>query len=127
MKQNPKYMKVECAPACRTCDYVSFEHRCPFDRDAPKAWGPGDLNKMFLRLTTESYYVEKYEPTILSQPPEGPWVITLENVTTKEQCERLIWSGADRGYTRSKTRGKKQFHGNYDYNVKDLRTSHTLG
>ncbi len=124
MKQNPAYMKIQCAPACRTCEYLSFEHRCPFDRTAPNAWGPGDVNKMFERLTTEPYYVEKYEPAILSQPPEGPWVITLENVMTKQQCQRLIRLGADRGYTRSKTRGREQFDGKFASKVSELRSSH---
>ncbi len=79
---------------------------------------------MFERLTTDPYYVEKYEPEILSRPPEGPWVITLEHVTTEEQCDRLIKLGADRGYTRSKDVGKAKFDGSFDSNVHDTRTSH---
>lgn len=104
---NPPYMLLQCAPACQTCHQLSFEHRCPYDKDAPKAWGPGDLDKMFTRLTTEDYYVERFEPTVLSSPPNGPWVITLENVASEEQCKHLIRLGADRGYERSADVGKK--------------------
>jgi prolyl 4-hydroxylase len=105
--QNPKYMLLECAPACQTCHQLSFEHRCPYDRDAPKVWGPGDLNKMFERLTTDEYYIKRFEPTIHSQPPDGPWLITLENVATEEECKRMIQLGADRGYERSQDVGAK--------------------
>ncbi len=122
--QNPRYMTLQCAPACQTCDQISFEHRCPFDRDAPKAWGPGDLNKMFERLTQDPYYVEKFSPEIHSKPPEGPWVITLDNVTTEEQCSKLIQLGADRGYTRSKDVGEVKFDGSFGSKVHETRTSH---
>ena len=105
--QNPKYMLLECAPACQTCHQLSFEHRCPYDRDAPKVWGPGDLNTMFERLTTDEYYIKQFEPTIHSQPPDGPWLITLENVATEEECKRMIRLGADRGYERSQDVGAK--------------------
>ncbi len=121
--QNPNFMTLQCAPACQTCESISFEHRCPFDRNASRAWGPGDLNKMFERLTTETYYVEKYEPTVLSRPPEGPWVITLENLTSKEQCDRMIQLGADRGYERSKAGSKINFDGSRVSKVKETRTS----
>ena len=121
--QNPNFMALQCAPACQTCESISFEHRCPFDRNAPRAWGPGDINKMFERLTTQIYYVEKYEPTVLSRPPEGPWVITLENLTSKEQCDRMIQLGADRGYERSKAGSKINFDGSRVSKVRETRTS----
>ena len=117
-------MLLNCAPACQTCHQLSFDHRCPYDKNAPKVWGPGDLNKMFERLTTEQYYIDRYEPTILSQPPEGPWVITLENVATEDQCKRIIQLGADRGYERSADVGKKKFDGTFDAKIQDTRTSH---
>lgn len=70
-------------------------------------WGPGDLNKMFERITTEPYYIEKYQPNILSKPPEGPWVITMDNVATEEECEKIIQLGTDRGYERSQDVGER--------------------
>jgi prolyl 4-hydroxylase len=103
-KKNPKYMLLHCAPVCQTCHEISFEHRCPFDKDAPTIWQQGDLNKMFERITTEQYYIDKFQPTVLSS---DPWIVTLENVATKEECERMIKLGADRGYERSKDVGEK--------------------
>jgi prolyl 4-hydroxylase len=78
-------MKKNCAPACQSCDYLTVEGRCPIDPDAPNTWGPGDLNRMFTKLT---------------QPP-NPWIITMENVVNNTEAERLIELGAIEGYNRS--------------------------
>lgn len=79
---------------------------------------------MFERLTTDDYYINKYEPTILSQPPKGPWLITLENVATEEQCKHMVKLGGDRGYERSSDVGLKKFDGTFDSKIDDTRTSH---
>jgi len=120
---NPTYMLKECAPVCQSCHELSFEHRCPYDKNDPKAWGPGDLNKMFERLTNDEYYVEKFQPTILSQPPDGPWVVTLENVATEDQCNSIIELGSNRGYERSIEVGAMRFDGTFEPLVHDARTS----
>lgn len=99
-------MLLQCAPVCQTCHQLSFDHRCPYDKNAPVIWAPGDLNKMFERLTSEEYYVQRYEPNILSQPPDGPWIITLENVASQEECARMIELGAIKGYERSEDVGE---------------------
>lgn len=119
---NPPYMLMQCAPSCQTCHQLSFEHRCPYDKNAPKVWGPGDLNKMFNRITTEDYY-KRYSPVILSKPPEGPWVITLDDVATPEECERMIELGRIKGYERSKDVGEKKFDGTFEAVESKDRTS----
>jgi len=78
---------------------------------------------MFKRLTTEEYYVKRFSPTILSQPPTGPWLITLENVATEEECNRLIELGKERGYERSQDVGERKFDGSYDAVTQNSRTS----
>jgi prolyl 4-hydroxylase len=123
-EKNPGYMLLQCAPVCQTCHQLSFEHRCPFDKNAPTAWGPGDLNKLFERITTEPYYVETYQPNILSRPPEGPWVITMENVASEEECQTMIDLGAARGYERSQDVGERKFDGTFASKTQDTRTSH---
>jgi prolyl 4-hydroxylase len=98
-------------------------------------WQPGDLNKMFERITTESEY-EKFEPTVLSRPELlpydttenatyqiGPWVVVLENVVSKEEADRLIDLGAVEGYERSSDVGALQFDGTHGHLVNDGRTS----
>ena len=118
---NPKFMEMECAPSCKTCINLDFNFRCPMDNNAPSIWGPGDLNKMFERITQEPYY-QQFTPTILSQPGvgignfknDGPWVITLDNVVSEEECDALIELGGVRGYEQSYDVGKKKYDGTYD-------------
>jgi hypothetical protein len=92
---NIAYMKKMCAPACMSCDYLSVEGRCPIDPDAPNAWGPGDLDAMFTRLIEEPY-LSDYSVEVLSSPQTtgGPWVITMENVLSEKEAERMIELGA---------------------------------
>lgn len=71
---NPKYMTLQCAPSCQTCDKIDFESRCPWDKENATSVleQAGDLNKLFERIVTEPFY-QKYEPTVHSRPPDGPW------------------------------------------------------
>jgi hypothetical protein len=92
-------------------------------------WGPGDLNKMFTSITTEPYY-QQYNPTILSQPgkpignyDDGPWVITLDNVVSEAECEKLIELGGVSGYEQSYDVGAKKFDGTFDKHLNKERTS----
>ena len=73
---------------------------------------------MFERITQDEYY-KQYTPTILSQPgvgigkykDDGPWVITLHNVVSNEECDELINLGGVRGYEQSYDVGKKKYDG----------------
>lgn len=132
---NPNYMKLNCAAVCQTCDLLDFEARCPLDPNAINAWGPGDLNRFFVNITTLPEF-QKYKPVVHSRPDYvggdnaetsnykiGPWVVTLENFVTDEEADRLIDLGAARGYERSSDVGKMRFDGTYDSNVNEGRTS----
>jgi hypothetical protein len=33
------------SPVCQTCHQLSFVHRCPYDKNAPLVWRPGDLTR----------------------------------------------------------------------------------
>lgn len=94
------------------------------DPDAPDSWGPGDLDKMFRRLSTEPY-LSLYDTKILSSPDStgGPWVITMENVVNETEAERLIELGAIEGYARSADVGKMKADGTFESNVNSGRTS----
>jgi prolyl 4-hydroxylase len=118
-------MKKHCSPVCHSCEYLSIEDRCPIDPDAPNAWGPGGLDKMFTKLTTEPHR-SKYDVEILSSPlttDGGPWVITMENVVSELEAERLIELGAVEGYKRSSDVGKLRADGSHESKVNDGRTS----
>jgi prolyl 4-hydroxylase len=99
------------------------EGRCPIDPNAPEAWGPGDLDEMFTKLTAEPY-LSKYSVEILSSPSTGgPWVLTLDDVVSEEEAERLIELGATQGYKRSTDVGKILPDGNFEEKVSTGRTS----
>ena len=121
---NPGYMKRHCAPLCKSCDYLSIEGRCPIDPEAPLAWGPGDLNKMFTRLTSEPY-LSKYDVKIHSSPDMGnqPWVITMENVISEEESDVLIELGAVEEYKQSADVGKLNADGTFEESFNSGRTS----
>jgi prolyl 4-hydroxylase len=129
---NPKYMTIQCSPACFTCEQLDITVRCPFDQNEPGVWGPGDLNRMFERITTHESY-DKYNVTVWSSPAERdaktaaelPWVITLDDFLSPEECDRLIALGHERGYKRSEDVGKQLFDGTFEPYLNPSRTSTT--
>jgi prolyl 4-hydroxylase len=128
-------MKVNCAPVCESCEEASIETRCRMDPNAKDAWGPGDLNDMFVNITTLPEN-QQYTPKILSRPAVvegddestldyklGPWIVVLENFVTDEECDRLIELGAIEGYQRSSGVGRMKPDGTVEEDVNDGRTS----
>eukprot|EP00536_Pseudo-nitzschia_multiseries_P018229 jgi/Psemu1/228196/e_gw1.2278.9.1 len=152
-ESNKSYMKVQCAPACQTCHLIDMATRCPPLPDAVPALKNGDLNKMFERivdtapgnrtLTEEdrkelaNLEIPEYSVTVHSRPSNEPatevniksdkklppWVITLDNFLTDEECDALIQHGYDTGYKRSEDVGKKKFDGSFDSKISKGRTS----
>ena len=122
---NPAYMTIQCAPACESCLKVDIENRCPLDENEDNdIYKPGDLNKMFERvINTEDPEIAKLSPSVLSQPPDGPWVVSFDSFLTKEEYQVLLKYGEVEGYERSTDVGKRQFDGSYDKHESDSRTS----
>ena len=122
---NPSYMIIQCAPACQSCEKVNIENRCPLNQDGEEdAFKPGDLNRMFERVSNaEDPEIAKYSPSVLSQPPDGPWVVVFDSFLTPEECKVLLEMGDSEGYERSTDVGKRQFDGSYDKHESDSRTS----
>ena len=79
---------------------------------------------MFQRLTSEPF-LSDYSVEVLSSPEKsgGPWVITMDNVITDQETERLIQLGAEEGYRRSTDVGQEQPDGSYNMNINEGRTS----
>jgi prolyl 4-hydroxylase len=123
---NKKYMATSCAPACQTCHLLIFEERCPWTpTNDTNIWKAGDLDAMFERLLTTEI-TEKYEIEVLSRPPEGPWVVTLDNFLTDEETDRLIALGGNKGYDKSMDVGTLQPDGTYsDYESPDRTSTNT--
>ena len=111
------YMMKECAPACQTCgDRYDEEliERCVPNK-TKNIIEKGDLDIMFKRIVGElpndEAVVPDYKVKIHSRPSDGldenqgffsgPWIVTLEDFLTAEECDKLISLGAGRGYERS--------------------------
>lgn len=127
--------------ACRSCNLIDMETRCPKLPDAVPALGPGNLNSMFERivetapgnrtLTDEDRRqlamteTPEYTVTVHSRPSEHasteinihqdktlpPWLITFDNFLTAEECDALIQHGYDTGYKRSEDVGAQGIDG----------------
>ena len=68
----------------------NLEYRPELEYDI---WQPGDLNKLFRKLTNEPY-LTKYSVVTLSSPETGgPWVVQLDNVMTEEEADVFIELG----------------------------------
>ena len=103
--RNTKYMNTNCPAACKTCELLTVEGRCPLDPHLTPAWKPNaGLNDMFSRLTTDPVMLNEHEVKIHSSPAlnDGPWIITMENVLSDEEADRFIeLGGLGSGYQRS--------------------------
>lgn len=133
---NLSFMLTNCAPACQSCHKIDFETRCPpRDPNEKPAWLPGDMHRMFDRIVTQTTYpdVTVYsrshqsttsESTIQIDKQHDPWVITIDNFLTDEECDTMIQLGYDHGYERSKdVSSLKNDDGTFQGYENDRRTS----
>ena len=97
--KNPSYMKVNCAPACQSCEQLDFNKRCPFDVDKAKnAFDVGDVDRFFERVVEDEEFA-KYNITVHSRPKRedddqsfenGPWLITLDDFVTVSYSSCIV-------------------------------------
>jgi prolyl 4-hydroxylase len=150
---NIAFMKVKCAPACKSCHLIDIAKRCPVLPDAVPGLQPGDLNKMFERivktapgnrtLTDDERQqliasgMTEYTVTVHSRPSDEtvadisietdkklpPWVITFDNFLTEEECDAIVEHGYIEGYKRSEDVGKQTFDGSVESVKSKGRTS----
>lgn len=88
-----------CPLSCQVCDWrprdnniVSrdeFAHCYDGSREDINVWKPGDPDKMFEHIAND---FPEYSPSVLSSPElnGGPWIITLENFLTLQECQAMI-------------------------------------
>lgn len=101
-QNNPKYMLLQCCPACQSCDQLDWNLRCPFDVDELIWNQTGQVNALFTRLVAD------YNAQVLSR---DPWVVIIDDFMTLEETQRLIELGAEQGYVRSMDAGDIQEDG----------------
>eukprot|EP00560_Eucampia_antarctica_P006604 CAMPEP_0197829894 /NCGR_PEP_ID=MMETSP1437-20131217/6450_1 /TAXON_ID=49252 ORGANISM="Eucampia antarctica, Strain CCMP1452" /NCGR_SAMPLE_ID=MMETSP1437 /ASSEMBLY_ACC=CAM_ASM_001096 /LENGTH=503 /DNA_ID=CAMNT_0043431907 /DNA_START=64 /DNA_END=1575 /DNA_ORIENTATION=+ len=120
-KNNISYMLTNCAPACQSCHKIDFNTRCPPRSVNEKpAWQRGDLQRMFNDIVEDKKYAITIHSRSSQQPQANlisntaldvqhdPWIITLDNFLTDEECDRIIEMGHKVGYKRSKDVSYKQ-------------------
>ncbi len=138
---NYEYMIAHCSPACQTChELILTEEEKEIIEDCTPDVGSnifknGDINKMFERIVGDLPYPEgsvvpDYTPNIVSRPLSkkhngkaaneldfhvGPWIITLDDFLTSEECDRLVELGAESGYTRSTLENEEDDEGEMAY------------
>jgi len=79
-ENNPGYMTVHCSPACKSCENLDFNKRCPLDPTMKDALAPGDVNGLFERIISHDKYA-KYSPTVHSRPPNNSGNVTKMSTT----------------------------------------------
>jgi prolyl 4-hydroxylase len=131
---NVKFMTVNCAPVCESCEQVHPETRCPMDPDAIDVLYPGDLDKMFRGIITNPDF-RQYDPKVLSRPDYaagdsaetadyqlGPWMVVFDNAMSGEEADHFIAFGRMLGYRLSTTFHSKK-DGSYTESKNLARTS----
>jgi prolyl 4-hydroxylase len=146
-------MLTNCAPACQSCHMIDMAARCPEIPDQIPALKPGDLNKMFEKIVRDApgnrtlteverqelqeKMIPEYTVNVLSRPSSSPsievdaildkslppWVITIDDFLTPEECKTIIDLGQEAGFERSRDVGKKKYDGTYDGMESAGRTS----
>jgi len=140
---NPTYMTMHCALACKTCLKLDVAQRCPVDPSMEDSLKAEELHPMFENIVMNPDFA-KYEPVIHSRPDDvskdvedkyfsdtslnvtskiGPWVVTLENFLSDEECDILIKYGHELGFLRSKDIGELKFDGSFTSSENNGRTS----
>ena len=121
-ERKPLEMMERCGPSCMSCDMMLYQRRCPYDKYAPTAWAPGDVERMFSRIVAEANgKYSEFDVTVWSQPqmtdaeiiahPDGvfadkPWVISFEKFLQDDEIERLLELAEADGYERSDDGGE---------------------
>jgi prolyl 4-hydroxylase len=125
-----KDMKQNCAPACKSCDALLFENRCPLDPNAVNAWLAGDLDRTFARIANSKVLNSSipYDVEVLSAPfmTGDPWVIVLDNFLTREETDHLVSLGEMEGFEQSyEVSTELNPDGSFKEYLSDYRTSST--
>ena len=139
---NPEFMSQFCGPSCQNCGQPVIPP-CPPAGTKP-AVQPGGIHDMFERIVTSApgnnteidieEEMTNYTVQIISKPGERamdpsvemnnyPWIITLDNFLTDEECDRLVELGDMVGFTRSHDTGEVKADGSYEAIESDGRTS----
>jgi prolyl 4-hydroxylase len=83
-QDNPGFMLTQCMSSCNVCHLDTNQKRCVELDDHPPALKPGDMDRMFNRLTTE---LTDLNTTTLSR---DPWVVLVHRFLEEDEIEHLL-------------------------------------
>ena len=103
--ENSDYMDEICAPACKRCEQLHYETRCPHDDSMPNILQPGDLNNIFERIAAD----DNLKTQVLSSPESttnmAPWIIAIDDFLSAEEAEFMINMGSKLGFEKNTVSG----------------------
>uniref|UniRef100_A0A7S1FVK5 Fe2OG dioxygenase domain-containing protein n=1 Tax=Corethron hystrix TaxID=216773 RepID=A0A7S1FVK5_9STRA len=119
-------MTRECAQSCRSCDSFSV---CRLNETSVPAYRDGEMNAMFQQISDGKW--DKYNPEVLLRPGDGaepddeelPWIVTLDDFLTEEECDALVAQGYEMGYERSSEVSNESSDDPDDFEINEGRTS----
>lgn len=111
---NPEFMLYKCAPSCQSCDLLDWNLRCSFNESHVLWNGTGQVQALKERL------VRDYNAVVQSV---DPWVLTVDDFLSEEDCQVLIQWGHKLGFERSVDAGKILQDGSMESIVSRDRTS----
>lgn len=89
---NPGYMRNKCPKSCNTCDFVEKGNLlCHRTLETKPLLRPGGVNAMFENLV--SVLSPTHDVTVHRRPPDGPWVVTIEDFLNTEEVDAVIEKG----------------------------------
>lgn len=121
----PGWMYVHCAKSCNACEMVDPQVRCALERFnqtsgiPPPAEVADALGQLFHRIVSDN---PQHSPTVHLAPPEGPWIVTLEDFVTEEEIDALLRRTLPNA-VRSTDQGSQDELGRVAKVVTDRRTS----
>ena len=128
--RNPGWMIVNCPASCDRCDLLDPAKRC--DRAAlhfqklnmstvPVWQGAGAVDALFVDILENPMFAP-FNPTALSRPPEGPWVVTFDDFAKDDEIAALLKS-VERDFERSTDTGASNEFGEAQKLMSTGRTS----
>jgi len=103
-ERNPGWMIMNCPISCNGCELQQTKKRCDpkfLNVSTEPVWQPGDLNIMFEAILERS----DIDVSVLSRPPEGPWILQFDNFLSDTEVEALVDHGHKLGFARSTDTG----------------------
>jgi len=117
--RNPGWMIVNCPKSCDalkpgTCALLDPKKRCDrtlphLNMSADPTWKAGDLNAMFEAIMAPDSPWQHLNPTALSRPPEGPWLVQFDNVVEEKEIKALTGTVANQFERSTDTGASNEF------------------